>query len=551
MTAQRGKLALMTFVAVAGTLLIVSAAHAAAGSLQAPAQEYQGLLDLIQSNANQWAAALRGYATRLFWSLAVIQLAWTFFPLAIRQADIGEIVGELLRVVLVIGFFYALLLYSTQWATDVVESFRQAGAAAAHTGTALQPGDIFYLAVDLAKTVRDGTPAGIMHIPDAVAGALAAAIILLAFAFVAAFMTVTLVESYLVINASVLFMGFGGSQWTREFAIAMARYAVAVGAKLFVLTLLVGLIIQSAHQWEAAYTNDESSMWTLVGLALVCAYLAKQIPDLVQGLITGTSLGGGAAIGSMATAGAVGATAALAAMTTGSAGSAGLGVPNGGGGGGGVGPGSGGLESVIGSTMMGGAPAGLGGSMSGARRDPIADSLRPRTGGWGNAGRNQASASGSSQQTPRSSAAGAPWSAGSGAGRGGEGATASTSPEMAAGGAESDAAPGGASGEGAQPGPVGATPSSASRGLAADRALHSAVDGAVRTAGVLAALSVPGMESAAGLTIGPHPGGPPQNGAGDAAGWGRSELASPEPENTIRPASDPASPKPTDDGGQA
>jgi type IV secretion system protein TrbL len=373
---------------------------------------------------------------------------------------------------------------------------------------------------------------------------------MLCFAFIAAFMGVTLVESYIVINASVLFLGFGSSQWTREYAIAMARYAVAVGAKLFVLTLLVGLIVTSANEWQAAYTNDDASTWTVVGLALVCAYLAKQIPDLVQGLITGTSLGGGAAIGSMATAGAVGATAALAAMTTGSAGSAGLGVPNVGGGEGGVGPAGGGLESVIGSTMMGGAPAGLGGSMSGARRDPIADSLRPRTGGWGNAGRNQASASGSSQQTPRSSAAGAPWSAGSGAGRGGEGATASTSPEMAASGAESDAAPGGASGEGAQPGPAGATPSSASRGLAADRALHSAVDGAVRTAGVLAALSVPGMESAAGLTIGPHPGGPPQNGAGDDAGWGRSDFASPEPENTIRPASDTASPKPSDDGGQ-
>jgi type IV secretion system protein TrbL len=518
------------------TALLTDVAHAA--NLHDAEQSYDGLLNLIQSQAHSWNGHLLGYAKELFWGLAVIQLVWTFVPLVLKQTDIGEIVGELLRLVLVTGFFYALLLNSVTWATDVVTSFRMAGAAAAGVGQQLEPGDIFGIAVQMAKTI------GSLHTwnpVDAIIIGLAGAIVMLCFAFIAAFMGVTLVESYIVINASVLFLGFGSSQWTREYAIAMARYAVAVGAKLFVLTLLVGLIVTSANEWQAAYTNDDASTWTVVGLALVCAYLAKQIPDLVQGLITGTSLGGGAAIGSMATAGAVGATAALAAMTTGSAGSAGLGVPNVGGGEGGVGPAGGGLESVIGSTMMGGAPAGLGGSMSGARRDPIADSLRPRTGGWGNAGRNQASASGSS-------AAGAPWSAASGAGGGGE---TSTSPEMAAGGAESDAAPGGASGEGAQPGPAGATPSSASRGLAADRALHSAVDGAVRTAGVLAALSVPGMESAAGLTIGPHPGGPPQNGAGDAAGWGRSELASPEPENTIRPASDPASPKPTDDGGQA
>jgi len=519
------------------TALFTGVAHAA--DLHDAAQSYDGLLDLIQFQAHSWNGRLLGYAKELFWGLAVIQLVWTFVPLVLKQVDIGEIVGELLRLVLVIGFFYALLINSVTWATDVVSSFRMAGAAAAGVGQQLEPGDMFSVAVDMANTI------GQLHTWNPLAGlviGLAEAIVLLCFAFIAAFMGVTLVESYIVINASVLFLGFGSNQFTREFAIAVARYAVAVGAKLFVLTLLVGLIVTSAKEWAAAYTNDQDSMWTMVGLAFVCAYLARQIPELVQGLITGTSLGGGAAIGSMATAAAVGATAAISAMTTGSAANAGLGVPNVGGGVGGAGPAGGGLQGLLGSTMMGGAPAGLGGSMSGARRDPIADSLRPRTGGWGNVG--------PSQRPPTSSAAGAPWSAGSGVGGGGD-STAGTSPETAASGAESDAAAGGAIGEGAQPGPAGATPSSASRGLAADRALHSAVDGAVRTAGVLAALSVPGMESAAGLSIGPHPGGPPQNGAGGDAGWGRSDRASPEPENTIRPASDPASQKPTDDGGQA
>ncbi len=42
----------------------------------------------------------------------------------------------------------------------------------------------------------------------------------------------------------------------------------------------------------------------MVGLALVCAYLAKTIPELVAGMISGTSMGGGSAIGGMAAAGA-------------------------------------------------------------------------------------------------------------------------------------------------------------------------------------------------------------------------------------------------------
>ena len=108
-----------------------------------------------------------------------------------------------------------------------------------------------------------------------------------------------------MINASVLFMGFGGSQWTREYAISMMRYALAVGAKLFVLTLIVGLIMESTRDWQRAYNHDETSMWTMVGLALIC------------------SSSGGSILGGMAAAGMAGAAAAMATMSS-TAGSSGL-----------------------------------------------------------------------------------------------------------------------------------------------------------------------------------------------------------------------------------
>jgi len=100
-------------------------------------------------------------------------------------------------------------------------------------------------------------------------------------------------------NASVLLFGFGGSQWTRDFAIASLRFVIAVDAKLFVLTLIVGIIVTSAKSWLAAYTNDEASLMTLAGLALVCAYLTKTIPELIGGMISGKSMGGGSASGGM------------------------------------------------------------------------------------------------------------------------------------------------------------------------------------------------------------------------------------------------------------
>ena len=274
----------------------------------------QGLLDLVLQQSHQWSGKLYDYAIRLFWLLASIQFIWTFMPLVMKQADFGEIVGELLRFVLVVGFFLAVMKYSVEWSSAVVDSFRDAAASASGLGRALEPGDMLAVALDFGRTMVKGI--SVFSPAKGLLIAVCAILVLACFAFIAAFMFVTLVESYVIINASVLFFGFGGSQWTRDVAIAPMRFTVAIGAKLFVLTLIVGLIVQSAKQWLAAYTNDEASLMTMVGLALVCCYLTKTIPDLIGGMISGTSMGGGSAIGGMAAAGAAGAAAAIATIAT-------------------------------------------------------------------------------------------------------------------------------------------------------------------------------------------------------------------------------------------
>ena len=225
-----------------------------------------GLLSLIRDASNAWGPRLHGYAVTVFWSLALIQFIWTFVPLVFKQSDFGELFGELIRFIMIIGFFNILLDHSTEWAGYIINSFRQAGAYAANLPSAdLMPGDMFSMAVEFSRAILAGISLfnGALNIVVA----LAAILVLLSFTFVALFVFVTLVEAYVVINASVLFMAFGASQWTREYTMAVARYTVAVGAKLFIVTLIVGLIITVSEQWRAAYTNDEASLMTLVGLS--------------------------------------------------------------------------------------------------------------------------------------------------------------------------------------------------------------------------------------------------------------------------------------------
>ncbi len=63
-----------------------------------------GLLRMLYDAASEWSPRLQGYALTLLASLALIQFVWTFMPLVMKQADFGEIVGELIRFFMAIGF---------------------------------------------------------------------------------------------------------------------------------------------------------------------------------------------------------------------------------------------------------------------------------------------------------------------------------------------------------------------------------------------------------------------------------------------------------------
>lgn len=542
---ERQQFVLWVVLLALASYLFAGDAMAAPADLHNPSGSFNGLLDLVQQSAESWDAKLRGYAKTLFWLLASIQFVWTFFPLVFRQADFGEIIGELIRFIMVIGFFFALLMFSAEWGKAVIDSFREAGAAAAGLGSkGLKPGDIFATAVDLANTVGNvetWNPLTAFMI------ALSALVVLLCFAFIAAFMGLTLIESYVVINASTLFMGFGASQWTREYALAIVRYAVSVGAKLFTLTLIVGLIVDSAKSWAAAYQSnaDDASMWTMVGLSLACAYLAKTIPELIAGMISGSSPGGGGGIGGMAAAAVAGAAAAAATIATagaaapavagaaagmGGAGAAGAGAAGAAGGTGGLAgainssfAGSAGAAPSAAASAPGAASSGLGSSTGGSS---AAKSAGAKVGGAESTG--GPSSSGSAPQ-PSEGVKNAAKQASKAAQGDGEDSKANAS-------AQPQATPQGDQGGGSQSTAPGAGDGEGGKGMSG----HQIANGITRAGGILAAISVPGMEGAAGLSLGSAP--QPTPGSGGGVDDTSMEAQSSEPQNTIRGADGPTAP---------
>ncbi|MCW3477679.1 P-type conjugative transfer protein TrbL [Limobrevibacterium gyesilva] len=265
----------------------------------------------FQARSAGWEGALRSFAMGTFGILAGVEIAWAGFRLAFRGADVSEWLAEIVNQILFLGFFLALLENSVTWGQVIVNSFRQAANAAGGGGIA--PSDVFAAGVKIASMVLNQM--SIWH-PEASAGLMLAGIVIeVCFALMAAFMVLALVESFLIISMGVLLMAFGGSRWTKDLAVSTVRYTVSVGAKLFVLQLLVSIGTGLIQDWANSFTDvTDVSLCILIGCAIVMLALVKVLPETMQRIVTGSSMAGVSAL--------VGAAAAV----SGAVGVAGLGM---------------------------------------------------------------------------------------------------------------------------------------------------------------------------------------------------------------------------------
>src|SRR5438132_7881972 len=208
-----------------------------------------------------------------------------------REDGLGAL-ASLLRQVVAIGFFYALLLNGGTWIPAVTQSFSQAGAAAAGI-TKLNPTDVFDQGLALANKILNATAArGLLDkfLASVLAG-ITALVVVIAFAIIAAQLLVVLVESFIVIGAGVLFLGFAGSQWTRFFTERYLSYVASVGVKLFVLYLIMGVGMGIAARWMSVLNRGGFSpipFFYVMGGSLVFLFLTWHIPSVAAAMMVGS-----------------------------------------------------------------------------------------------------------------------------------------------------------------------------------------------------------------------------------------------------------------------
>lgn len=410
--------------------------------INAPTQ----ILQQYQSVRSAWLTVVAGYANRLFGILAVIEFAWTGIILLLDRTDLQGWTSALIRRMMFIGAFFALLQFGTTWIPAIIDSFVTVGQNASGV-PALSPSGILARGLQITGSLLVGAAKSgwMAALGTALCMIFAAILSFLAFLGLCIQFVVATIESYLVIGAGFLFLGFGGSRWTAPYVERYIAYAVSCGVKIMLIYLLIGAGFILSNGWVTAAQNivfsaqPATDALDIAAAAVIFLMICWNAPKLAAAMLGGSpALSGGDAV---ATGGAlIGGAVAVAGLA---AGGAALGAK---------------LLAAKGSAMSVGQAAGMGAG-GGGGASGLAAGVGNGSGGGGRGGSGMAAAP--------------PTAGRSGGGSASEGTTAQAAPPSSIGSSrestspsESDAAPASAGSTGGVSGSAQGSSSSAPAGNA-------------------------------------------------------------------------------------
>jgi type IV secretion system protein TrbL len=253
-------------------------------------------LDAISSQftnaTQQWMPVIKGHASTLFWILAAIAAAWTFAVLVMRQADLAELIGAVVRFVFITSFFWWILQHGDGFARKILQSTAQlAGESSAMNG--LDYGAFGNMGLQILIQVFQHVS---VFQPIVATGAIILAIlILIVLGIITANILLVVVESYVVVYAGLIFLAFGAMEWSRDMSIGYYKTILAYGIKLMTTLLLAGIGLSILQGIQAQAGQGWGSDIMNLGVALITSAILLGIigkaPGVVAG-ITGVSTSG-------------------------------------------------------------------------------------------------------------------------------------------------------------------------------------------------------------------------------------------------------------------
>ncbi len=288
-----------------------------------PATNQSVLDQVVQkfwTKVKSWQNVVQAAAERLFWTLVLISMVWTFGMMLLRKADIADFFAEFTRFIIFTGFYFWLLTNAVSGhniAGTIIDSMQQLGGTAAGLPSGASHASIMDIGVLIWNQATNSLT--FMQPMDSLMGFVISLIILIILTVIAVNMLLLLISGWVLMYAGIFFLGFGGARWTSDIAINYFKTVLGVGIQLFVMLLIVGIgsdLLSSFYAKMGKNVLNYEELAVMLIFSIAFFVLISRLPLLLAGIITGSSIGSAAGIGSYSAGGFMAAAGTAAAVAS-------------------------------------------------------------------------------------------------------------------------------------------------------------------------------------------------------------------------------------------
>lgn len=258
------------------------------------------------TKTSTWEPTLKRYALIVFRWLVILEVCFLGIKAALNRDQIADIFKQFVMLLLMAGFFLAVINYYQEWSWNLINGLGSIGRELTPGGYSSE--SPFLTGMQLVKLMLDKL--SIWSPGNSIALLIAALVIIVCFALISAQVVFIKCEAMVAMMAALILVAFGGSSFLKDYAVNAIRYVLAVAFKLFVMQLVLGVGIAFIEGFSTS-TAELQDIFVVIGASVVLLALVKSLPDVCAGIINGSHVSSGAAL--TASAAAVGG-AAIGAM---------------------------------------------------------------------------------------------------------------------------------------------------------------------------------------------------------------------------------------------
>ncbi|MBR1485917.1 MAG: P-type conjugative transfer protein TrbL [Synergistaceae bacterium] len=251
----------------------------------------------ISSFSDTTATAILNIARRLFIALATLSLALGLIRMLLTgESNVGSVIAHVAKWILYVGIFTWMMssLSSASFIPKIIINSFVSIAGTVGGSVEIAPDDILASGIRIyGIIVERGWNAGW---GDFLGITFIGIIILVVIAMIAGYIAVAIVEMHLIICGGAVLLGFGGFEYTRDIALSYLRYAISVGIKLLMITIVYSLAVTLLPNWEDAFKNssDMSALITgagqILGGSICILIIVRVIPNIAQSIVNNAAM---------------------------------------------------------------------------------------------------------------------------------------------------------------------------------------------------------------------------------------------------------------------